>query len=831
MKYRHILENRFRWLSVLCGLSLGLGSCISTKTWKEGSYMFVKEEFKGNKTVSSYDLYELSRQKPNATILITKPYVWLYQIGERFYNQEKANSNYDNAKSKYSALISEAEQKEQPKKVLRLEKKQDRKLARLEAAKEKGNMLMRIMGEPPVFYDRAAAEATRESVGAYLRTKGFFDNTVRLEEHPNERKQRMAITFQVQENERRYLRDIQYNTFGDTALDSLLKAHSQSAKLKPGQPYDESNFSTERVRIEQEMRNNGYFNFSRQYILFKLDTTVTDSLDKRKLIDVTVLINPIAPKVYHKIHYISDIRFYSNDPRRRRRSERRVEYYPERDSLHQVSYTYESEQIYYSPKVLSTRIKTQPGDRYSQDRISQTQRAMANLDMFKFVNMSFDTTATRFAVNIFTNPLQKFNFSAETGMNITQGARVPAPFVNFSIRDRNLFQGCEILEAKVQYSLDAQAGFSQQQDAGLLYTSQEFNVTTSLIFPQVLFPSRLRFQFNRFNPQTRLSLGVNYTQRPEYTRSGVQTSINYLGTLRQSTFQLTLVELNVVNTLSISRDFDLLLRNLERQGNPIRQSFDRAFVSSTYFTYTYNEEGKEGVKHPRYLRTLVELGGNIPHLLSNATGAEPGQLFNLKYFQFWRLTLTGHYRHSYPNKKALAFRVHSGIAAPFNTSNTLPYEKFFFGGGSNSLRAWQPRRLGPGSYAQFDERGRLSYTNEQPGEIILEANIEYRFPMFSFIHGAFFVDAGNTWMISPDPTRPGANFEVNRFYEEIAIGTGFGLRFDFSFLILRFDAGLKVYNPGLPARDALRWSILDFDWRSPFSNNQLLLNIGIGYPF
>jgi outer membrane protein assembly factor BamA len=170
-----------------------------------------------------------------------------------------------------------------------------------------------------------------------------------------------------------------------------------------------------------------------------------------------------------------------------------------------------------------------------------------------------------------------------------------------------------------------------------------------------------------------------------------------------------------------------------------------------------------------------------------------------------------------------------GAAWPYGNSSTIPYEKFFFAGGSNSIRAWPPRRLGPGSYDHIDDSGNVSYRFEQPGNIILEGSVEYRFKIWWIINGALFVDMGNVWTLSEDTDRPGGQF-TNEFWREVAVGTGFGLRFDFTFLLLRLDLGIKAVDPAQP--QGSRWVLNNISINKPFSgSNAALLNIGIGYPF
>ena len=261
------------------------------------------------------------------------------------------------------------------------------------------------------------------------------------------------------------------------------------------------------------------------------------------------------------------------------------------------------------------------------------------------------------------------------------------------------------------------------------------------------------------------------------------------------------------------------------------QSFQPGLVGSYYFTYTFNNTNIGQIKNSHYIKLLAESGGTTFSLIDRNFFGGTGKLDSLTYFQFYRLNSSFHYYLPLGKKQKLAFRIHAGLARPYGVSATLPYEKFYFAGGSNSVRAWAPRRLGPGSYTPptiADNPNEFDYSFEQPGEIIFETNIEYRFPIYGFFEGALFMDAGNVWMIEDD-SRQGSSFKFPAFLQEMAVGVGVGLRLNFSFLLIRLDAGIKAYDPARAIGQ--RYILNDFDILNPGKNGQTLLNLGIGYPF
>ena len=244
-------------------------------------------------------------------------------------------------------------------------------------------------------------------------------------------------------------------------------------------------------------------------------------------------------------------------------------------------------------------------------------------------------------------------------------------------------------------------------------------------------------------------------------------------------------------------------------------------------SYLYNDNDITQNKNSKYYYFGIEFGGlfyTFGRLVNSQWGDESlkeNELFGLPYYEYTKLSMDLRKYLPISKSSSLNFRLNSGIAISYNANDdlTLPYEKFYFAGGLNSVRAWQARRLGPGTFAYQDANGNYTYQFEQPGEIIIEGSIEYRTKLFAFIQGAAFIDIGNIWTIAPDPSRPGAEFKANSIPNEIAVGSGIGLRLDFSFLIVRWDVGVKVWDP---ARKIIP------NWNDQHKN---VHNIGIGYPF
>jgi outer membrane protein assembly factor BamA len=596
----------------------------------------------------------------------------------------------------------------------------------------------------------------------------------------------------------------------DTRIDSLVKGNSQKYLLKKGNRYDQAVLTAERGRLYELMSNNGYYDFSRQYISFAVDSA---SLPTRGVIIKTIILNP-PNSTRHKVFTLDSVFFTTDSDIKGLTAPR------QKESYNGVIYRYYFKQ--YSKKIIDWRQFLYPGDLYSKENTFETQRQLSNLDIYKFINIKYDTTGGFFTANIFTSPLKKYQVSSELGVNVSQG--LPGPFVNASLKVRNVFRGLESMSLSGKFGVEGVASATDQSN---VYSSVEYGTNLSLVFPQFLFPlgKPLKSRLGSYNPRTTLTAGLNYTDRPEYLRNNINMRIDYSwqkSTRRQFTF--TPGDFSFIDS-QVSNAFDSLLTIFAQNGNNLKNSFLPSFVSSSSaaIVYNFNNYGNNQ-KNSSYLRLFIENGG----LLLNFFNEEPfGK--KLEYYQW--IKLSADYRAIRPIKQSsVAYRIHLGVAYATGANETLPYEKFFFAGGSNSLRAWRPRRLGPGSYKQTDENGNVITSFEQPGDIILESSVEYRHKIFGFVNGAVFFDLGNVWTIREDQNRPGSQFKAGSFINDIAVGAGYGLRFDFSFLILRFDASVKMYDPSRSANGAFIWQT-NYDLQKYPARNEITLNIGIGHPF
>jgi hypothetical protein len=324
------------------------------------------------------------------------------------------------------------------------------------------------------------------------------------------------------------------------------------------------------------------------------------------------------------------------------------------------------------------------------------------------------------------------------------------------------------------------------------------------------------------------------TNRPEYNRNAINGQLGYTWSTRNNrqSFTINAADVSYIRTPYIQDEFLGILENLQNDGNNLIWSFLPSLISSFsgQTLINFNRYGDFSARKASLLRIFGESGGTTLNLTNVRRNDSP----EINYANFQWLKGQVDYRRYYPisKKQTLAYRLNFGMARPYGVSaGILPYEKYFFAGGGTSIRAWQARRLGPGSSTPITgPGGNYDYRNEQPAEMILESMFEYRRKLFSYFDMAVFLDAGNSWMIGRDDARPGADFRYDRFYKEIAVGTGVGLRMDFDFLVIRLDLATKALDPA--RQEGERWILDNIRFNKPLGEKgQTVFNFGIGYPF
>jgi outer membrane protein assembly factor BamA len=796
------------------------------------------QSFKGNKTLTKEQLEALLPQKPNKKLPIIPitPGLYFYQLFSaklppfsfKSYAERKIEWKNDLTK-----LNEEFDQNVKGMDInsptyLKLLKKKENKAVKINRKINEGNWAMRTFGEQPSYFYEDDAIKNVEKVKTYLKNHGFFRYNVSYKKDTAFfNKNGVSITYVVDEGTIYPFKQTDSLVVEDRVIREILRANQAESRLKVGDRLVSDNINDEKTRIEQLLKNNGYYNFTKDNIsipINDLDTAITKGISS-----IVFIPNPRRPPLnpnYRKSYPINKVTFVSDGFSTSISS-------PKVDTVYNNDIQYIFVNKRFSTKLLDTKIGIRPNQLYRLQNRLQTEKNLYGLDQFQFTRITFDTTKGLLDATIYAKPLDKYQFTAETGGSVFQS--VFGPFLNLSLKARNLGGSASSLETNLRFGFEAQTGFFNTESVN---RNLELGFTPSLIIPKILAPSFISNRFNSFTPQTRLGVGVDYINRQEYSRLNFRISGTYLWRPSINKYwQISLIDLNLLNTTNQEVKFKNYLDSLGRKGNNLGQSFNQSFVSSISASYTYTDNPYGQVKKGNYLRVLFESGGTALNLFPKGKIGFISSLFGdtLQFYKFLRLSVDYRKYISIGQSKntSLAYRVNFGAAYSYGEGRNLPYEKNFFIGGPSSLRAWQPRNLGPGSDTTTQKL-------DKPGSVLLEASAEYRFKIIRFlgdynINGAFFVDAGNVWRIQNQNTESiyNSDFQFDRFYKEIAVGTGFGVRMDLSFFVIRLDAAVKVVDP-LQA-EGNRWVLFrdnsNFKGPKGVFSNPLVFNFGIGYPF
>jgi hypothetical protein len=780
---------------------------------EEDDYVVYNNELVGINIADADALQQLLEQEPNTRILGGSFGVMLYRIGNQFYDSSKVAAKRKKVIDELEAL--QSNDAAQPSELSYKRKVENLKikLESFDKILEYGNALMRT-GNPVVILDSSLVEKSTKNMKGYLINHGFFDAEVDYSITSKDKK--ASISYEIEEN-KPYILDSVYTRVDNPELQNLISSFSSNSFLKKGQIYNQDNITEERNRLEELLKNKGYYMFSKSYINF---IAYQDTAAKSIRIEQVIQKPTFAES--HQVYTLDSISLRINPP---------TDEFADRQIQTQYNgFDFSFYRDRYSAKILASRIQLQKGKPYNRIDALETQRLINSLDLFRFVNITFDTLGTSLSAAIYTQPNQKYQLTNQLGMTITE--QLPGPFFSTALRNRNFFRAGELLELNFRAGLEGVASATGQG----VYQSSEINTSLSVIFPRFLIPfsPRTLQKYGKYNPNTRVQFGYLSTNRPEYNRNAINGQLGYTWSTRNNrqSFTINAADVSYIRTPYIQDEFLGILENLQNDGNNLIWSFLPSLISSFsgQTLINFNRYGDFSARKASLLRIFGESGGTTLNLTNVRRNDSP----EINYANFQWLKGQVDYRRYYPisKKQTLAYRLNFGMARPYGVSaGILPYEKYFFAGGGTSIRAWQARRLGPGSSTPITgPGGNYDYRNEQPAEMILESMFEYRRKLFSYFDMAVFLDAGNSWMIGRDDARPGADFRYDRFYKEIAVGTGVGLRMDFDFLVIRLDLATKALDPA--RQEGERWILDNIRFNKPLGEKgQTVFNFGIGYPF
>ncbi len=847
MNNRPYLKNQLSKI-VLFMIITGLyTSCNSVKRVSNDQELLTKNTLYVNNTVNKKDsVNNIIIQHPNKTLL---------GIPIKLHVYNSARPNIDS--------ILKERMEHNPKHLKRTEaflsKKQHQRLIQ---SKIKFNQWLKEKGEAPVIIDDNKAEKSANRLKAFFFNNGWFDAQVEYSIDSVAHKKANVI-YNVNTGAA-YKLDTISTQIKSPIIDSLYQKTIKKSLIKSGEQYRSTNFEKERERLTTSFRNNGVFHFSQEYIRFSVDT-----IGKTKKANVEIRIQDRTIKtldstshVDFKIYTVKEVNIYPDFSHENRNA-------TIRDTINYDGYNiYTVDKLKYKPKAITNAVFISPGKIFRDIDRTRTYRHLSELKTFKYPNIEYiENTDVTLTVNIYLSPLEKFNLNLTS--EVSQ-SNIQALGISFSpsVLSRNVFKGAETLQLSLYGSIGASKDTKSDEDP--FFDIRELGADLSLNIPRLLFPVKTDKLIPKYMlPSTRISMGVTSQTNVGLDKQTITGTFNYKWQpSRRITNRLDLFNIQYVRNLNPDNYFNVYQSSYQSLNNVAKdigyigpdenlgipngtnqfintvlsdnpppgmtedqietvndidereqRLTENNLIVSSSFTYFKDSRRSFFDENFYNLRLKLELAGNLlssGFKLLNEQKNENGkyELLNVPFSQYVKTELDYIKHWDLGGKRVLAFRSFFGIAIPYGNSDNIPFSKSFFAGGTNDNRAWTAYSLGPGrtrSYNDFNE-----------ANLKIAFNLETRFNLLGDLNGAFFVDAGNIWNVLDNITDEASTFTSLKSLEDIALGSGFGLRYDFGFVVFRFDIGFKTYDPTYPINDR---------WFNDYNFGSAVYNIGINYPF
>jgi len=777
-----------------------LPACNVTRRFAAGEYLVQQVKIEADKEVPRHErigadeLKKYLRQRPNKRLLGTNFYVWVYNLAD--------------------------------------------------PGKENGwNNFKRRMGEAPVLLDMALTERTADNFKNYMDSRGFFSSQADFEVDTVRRRHRAYVTYRTRQGQPYRISSLAYD-FRDRSLEPIILADTAGTLIHVGDIFNIATLNAERERIVANLKQRGYYNFSVNNIEYLADTLKQRYEVGLKLVVKQMLTGydergeaVMADNTVYRIDRINVFPRYNptvaqNDP----------DYIGHLDTV-----SYRGLNIIYAgkpnirPRAMRDMVPIYRNLLYNSNRITRTYDKLMSIGYFKSARIVFEESPRRVEVidtldyrdgaetdstvvrrtqesyltcNILCTPALRQSFKVELEGSVTSSFYGLSATVGY--QNRNIFRGAEALDLAFTVGYE----YMRTPEAKKR-NAVEFGVSAGLSFPRFLLP----FYSKRFQslmlPRTKVALSVNFQDRPYYRRTLSNASWGYSWDYHgYSSFVLRPIDITLVDVGYLDEDFFNSLQN-----RYLQNSYRSQLISAMTFGYVYNNQRKNLGGNATVLRLNAEIAGNLldglEHLFSHpAAGQSYYELFGIRYSQYFRLDVSASRKIMLGGKTAVAGRLYAGCGIAYGNAEVLPMDRLFYAGGSNSMRGWTPRTLGPGIVPLPED----ALYPTQLGDMRLEANLEFRFPIWGIFNGAAFFDVGNIWFLRRNDREyaPEAVFHFSDFYKQLGFNTGIGLRMDIKFAVLRLDWGIQLHNPNNPAGE--RW-IHDFRWKNT------ALNFGVGYPF
>ena len=850
------LKNFNTKISLFILITLIIVGCNTTKRVPDNKRLLMDNEiYVDDKKNKEDEVTNQLYQKPNSSILG-------YRLRLNLYNLAKQNTD-----SLYKAKFLKNPAKYN-RKAKWLSKKQVNRLG--QSFWNKGiHEFLKKTGEAPVLLDTNSTKKSIKRLNAYYFNNGFFDVKTDFTTDTSKTK-KVVLKYKINKGSG-YKLDSLKTDIATLALDSLYKLRKDNSFIKSGNQYKTSDIDNERNRITTDFRNNGVYFFQQNYINFDLDTIQTNKKVNLKLNieNQNIREGDTSATQDFKIYKINKVNIFTDH--QTNKSEIKVN-----DSVTYNGFNFYSEKkLKYKPKSITSAIFIAPGTKYSDFRTSLTSKYLSNLRVFNYPSIQYSVDPkdeNGLIANVFLIPRKKYTFGASvdfTHSNI-QDFGISG---NTSLGIRNVFNGAETFEIAFRGNVGASRDLSNPNNN--FFNISEIGVDSKLNFPRILFPLNTdKIIPKTMIPSTTLSVGFAKQRNIGLDKQNFTSALSYNWTpKRNTTIRFDLFNVQFVKNVNVGNYFNVyrtsydrlneiaeiyntnqeyvdLNGNLTQEGTlkfivdvlsqngattitenddeyrtvlSISERYVRLIEDNLIFasSISFSKTSKRDIQDNNFyvFKTKIESAGNVLSLISNASKEIINQngantIFDVEYSQYIKTEFEYIKHWDLKRKKVFAIRSFFGIAIPYGNSNSIPFSRSYFAGGTNDIRAWQPYSLGPGS------SGGIFDFNE--ANMKISFNAEFRFNIFGKLNGALFADAGNIWNVLDNVEDEDYQFNGIKSLETIALGTGFGFRYDFGLFVVRGDLGFKTYNPA---------NNINNRWFKELNLSESVLNIGINYPF
>ena len=834
-------------------LSLCFYKCSSTKNIAPSQSVLVREVFLKNGTPLKRDLAkQLSVSPPNAQVFGIPVKLHIYNLAKE--NPDSLFNDWLNKK---------------PKRFERLTKiYSEKQVDQLKKYKRNFNFWLKKSGEPPSIFFENNSSSTSKRLEQYYKNKGFFNTSV-LTSIDTIAHQKVNVTYQVETGES-FVVDQKTENIASADLDSIYQKNSENSFIKEGEVFEVENFNKERDRLVKLFRNNGIENFQQKSIRFK---AYLDSLGEDLKIPIGIVIQNEAKRdqnniveIPYVVQKVNKIKLFIEDPNK--------EFSVYTDTIQFNSLTILSDgKLNYKPKTLASGVFIKEGLPYSDQDRSNTYRYFSDLRIFKYPNIDFSTDpkdSLGLISSIYLTPREPFSVGFDLDLSHSN-IQFFGISLGSSVISRNVFKGTETLELGLKGTIGASKDVADKNDD--FFNIFEFGGDLKLRIPRMIFPFNGPLIKNYFEkPSTNIIIGTSFQQNIGLDKQ------NFVGTLeyqwsknKTQKYNFKLLDLEFVNNKAIANYFNVYRNSYDRLNSIAQQiRYDSEFVlddnlvipkgttefinqviqgettieredqlyrdvrviqeretrltsnnliTSSAFSFNMNTQENIFDEDFSQFQLKVVSSGNLLTGLLNLSGKEKNEdqvyeFLDVIPSQFIKTEFNFIKHWSVGKEQVLAMRLFSGIAIPYGNSDNIPFTRSYFAGGSNDNRAWKAYKLGPGVGENSNEFNEANFK--------IAFNLEYRYTIFGPLKGAFFIDAGNIWNALDNIEDPKQRFDGFEDLNEIAIGTGFGLRYDFDYFVFRLDSGFKTYDPSQIKADR---------WGKQISFRRTVFNIGINYPF